>query len=90
MTPQENEESSPLKIEFNSSSNILDEEGISDFNETDSAKIKNETKKPRKIGNLFGSVVQLQRIGTAAVPRESMIRLQRLASKMTFSHGSEV
>ena len=89
MTPQENEESSHLKIEFNSSSNILDEEGISDCNETDSAKIENETKKPRKIGNLFGSVVQLRRIGTAAVPRESMIRLQRLGSKMNFSHGNQ-
>ena len=89
MTPQENEESSPLKIEFNSTLNSLDEEGISDCNETDSAKIENETKKPRKIGNLFGSLVQLRRIGTAA-PRQSMIHMKRLTTKMNFSHGSDV
>ena len=89
MTPQENEESSPLKIEFNSTLNNLDEEGISDCNETDSAKIENETKKPRKIGKLFGSVVHLRRIGTAA-PRQSMIHMKRLTTKMNFSHGSEV
>ena len=89
MTPQENEESSPLKIEFNSTLNNLDEEGISDCNETNSAKIENETKKPRKIGKLFGSVVHLRRIGTAA-PRQSMIHMKRLTTKMNFSHGSEV
>ena len=89
LTPQENEESSPLKIEFNSSSNIFDEEGISDCNETDSAKIENETKKHRKIGELFGSIVQLRKIGTAA-PRQSMIHMKRLTTKMNFSHGSEV
>ena len=89
LTPQENEESSPLKIEFNSTLNSLDEEGISDCNKTDNAKIENETKKPRKIGNLFGSVVQLRRIGTAA-PRQSMIHMKRLTTKMNFSHDSEV
>ena len=89
LTPQENEESSPLKIEFSSTLNSLVEEGISDCNKTDSAKIENETKKPRMIGNLFGSVVQLRRIGTAA-PRQSMIRMKRLTAKMNFSHDSEV
>ena len=89
MTPQENEERSPLKIEFNSSSNVLDEEGISDCNETDSAKIENETKKHRNIGELFASVVQLRRIGSAA-PRQSMIHMKRLTTKMNFSHDSEV
>ena len=80
MTPQENEENSPLKIEFNSTLNSLDEEGITDCNKTDSAKIENETKKPRKI-KLFDSVVQLRRIGTAA-PRQSMIRMKRLTTKL--------
>ena len=89
LTPQENEESSPLKIEFNSTSNNLDEEGISDCNETDSAKIENETKKPRTIGNLFGTAVQLRRIGSAA-PRQSMIHMKRLTTKMNISHDSEV
>ena len=89
LTPQENEESSPLKIEINSTSNNLDEEGISDCNKINSAKIENETKKPRKIGKLFGSVVQLRRIGTAA-PRQSMIHMKRLTTKMNFSHDSEV
>ena len=83
MTPQENEESSPLKIEFNSTLNSLDEEGISDCNKTDSAKIENETKK------LFDSVVQLRKIGTDA-PRQSMIHMKRLTTKMNFSHDSEV
>ena len=89
MTPQENEESSPLKIEFNSTLNDLAEEGISDCNETDSAKIENETKKPRTIGNLFGTAVQLRRIGSAA-PRQSMIHMKRLTTKMNISDGSEV
>ena len=89
LTPQENEENSPLKIEFNSTLNSLDEEDINDCNKTDSAKIENETKKPRKIGNLFGSAVQLRRIGSAA-PRQSMIHMKRLTTKMNFSHDSEV
>ena len=89
LTPQENEESSPLKIEFNSTLNDLDEEGIRDCNEIDSAKIENETKKPRTIGNLFGTAVQLRRIGSAA-PRQSMIHMKRLTTKMNISHDSEV
>ena len=89
LTPQENEESSPLRIEFNSSSNILDEEGISDCNETDSARTEKKTKKPTwRMHKVFDSVVQLRRIGNA-VPRQSMIRMQRIKSKINFSDGSE-
>lgn len=56
LTPQENEENSPLKIEFSSTSNNLDEEG--DCNETDSTRIENETKKPRRIGKLRQSMMK--------------------------------
>ena len=88
MTPQENEENSPLKIEFSSTLNNLDEEGIDDCNETDSPRIEKKTKQPPfRMHKIFDTVVPLRSIGNA-VPRQSMIRMQRI--KMNFPHGSEV